>query len=161
MPKKSEITVVQNQENELVPTHVYTGWGVCIDYRKLNAITRNNHFSLPFIGQMLERLVSHAYYFLLDDYSGYNQIFVTPEDQEKTNFTCPFGTFTYRRMPFGLCNAPTTFQRCMISIFFDMIERFLEVFIDDFSVSGSSFENCLHHLSLILERCKEKILVLN
>jgi hypothetical protein len=84
-----------------------------------------------------------------------------PKDQEKTTFTYPFGTFTYRRMPFGLCNAPVTFQRCMISIFLDMVERFLEIFMDNFFVSGSSYEECLHHLTLVLVRCKEKNLVLN
>ena len=132
VPKKSGVTVVANQHNELVPTHVQTGWRVCIDYRRLNAMTRKDHFPLPFIDQMLERLAGHAYYCFLDGYSGYNQIPIAPEDQEKTTFTCPFGTFAYRRMPFGLCNAPATFQRCMLSIFSDMVERFLEVFMDDF-----------------------------
>ncbi|MBC2863374.1 RNA-directed DNA polymerase [Klebsiella pneumoniae] len=94
----------------------------------------------------------------LDGYYGYNQIPIALEDQEKTTFTCPFGTFAYRRMPFGLCNALATFQRCMTSIFSDMVEHFLEVFMDDFSVHGSSFDECLHHLSLVLIRCKEKIL---
>ncbi|KAI5313291.1 hypothetical protein L3X38_042465 [Prunus dulcis] len=83
------------------------------------------------------------------------------EDQEKTTFTCPFGTFAYRRMPFGLCNAPATFQRCMMAIFSDMVERFMEVFMDDFSVFGSSFDDCLHHLSLVLTRCQETNLILN
>ncbi|XP_062075251.1 uncharacterized protein LOC133779290, partial [Humulus lupulus] len=161
VPKKSGITVVENEKNELIPTRVQTGWRVCIDYRKLNNDTRKDHFPLPFIDQMLERLAGHAYYCFLDGYSGYNQIPIAPEDQEKTTFTCPFGTFAYRRMPFGLCNAPATFQRCMISIFSDMVERFLEVFMDDFSVFGSSFDECLHHLSLVLIRCKEKNLVLN
>ena len=138
-----------------------TGWRVCIDYCNLNAMTRKDHFPLPFIDQMLERLAGHAYYCFLDGYSGYNQILIAPEDQEKTTFTYPFGTFAYRRMPFGLCNASGTFQRCMISIFSDMVGRFLEVFMDDFSVFGSTFEECLHHLSLVLVRCKEKNLVLN
>jgi hypothetical protein len=84
-----------------------------------------------------------------------------PKDQEKTTFTCPFGTFAYRRMPFGLCNAPATFQRCMINIFSDMVEQFMEIFIDNFFVFGSSFQKCLHHLSLVLVRCKEKNLALN
>jgi hypothetical protein len=110
---------------------------------------------------MVEHLAGHEYYCFLDGYSGYNQIPVDPEDQEKTTFTCPFGTFAYRRMPFGLCNAPATFQRCMISIFFDMVERFMEIFMDDFSVFGSSFQECLNHLTLVLVRCKEKNLVLN
>ncbi|CAL2247858.1 unnamed protein product [Prunus armeniaca] len=116
VPKKSGVTVVKNEENELVPTRIQTGWRVCIDYRKLNATTRKDHFPLPFIDQMLERLASHSFYCFLDGYSGYNQIVIAPDDQEKTTFTCPFGTFAYRRMPFGLCNAPATFQRCMDSI---------------------------------------------
>ncbi|XP_070667378.1 uncharacterized protein [Malus domestica] len=116
VPKKSGITVVKNEEQELVPTRVVTGWRVCIDYRKLNAMTRKDHFPLPFLDQMLERLAGYKFYCFLDGYSGYNQIVIAPEDQEKTTFTCPFGTFAYRRMPFGLCNAPATFQRCMQGI---------------------------------------------
>ncbi|KAL5550681.1 hypothetical protein UlMin_000857 [Ulmus minor] len=152
---------LQRRLNPNMKKGLQTGWRVCIDYRKLNAVTRKDHFSLPFIDQMLERLAGHAYYCFLDGYSGYNQIPIAPEDQEKTTFTCPFGTFAYQRMPFGLCNAPGTFQRCMMSIFSDMVERFLEIFMDDFSVFGSSFDECLHHLKLVLVRCKEKNLVLN
>ncbi|CAL9020201.1 unnamed protein product, partial [Prunus brigantina] len=127
----------------------------------LNNETRKDHFPLPFIDQMLERLASHSHYCFLDGYSGYNQIAIAPEDQEKTTFTCPFGTFAYRRMPFGLCNAPATFQRCMMSVFSDIVERFIEVFMDDFSVFGSNFDNCLNHLQLVLKRCEECNLVLN
>ena len=111
VPKKSGVTVVKNVENELVPQRTVTGHRVCIDYRPLNKVTRKDHFPLPFIDQMLERLAGHDYYCFLDGYSGYNQIAIAQEDQEKTTFTCPFGTFAYRRMPFGLCNAPGTFQR--------------------------------------------------
>jgi hypothetical protein len=161
VPKRAGLTVVKNQDNELVPTRIQSGWRVCIDYRKLNATTRKDHFPLPFIDQMVERLAGHKYYYFLDGYSGYNQVPMDPEDQEKTTFTCPFGTFAYRRMPFGLCNAPATFQRCMISIFFYIIERFMEIFMDDFSVFGSSFQECLDRLTLVLVRCKEKNLVLN
>ncbi|KAM2222571.1 hypothetical protein ACFXTI_016707 [Malus domestica] len=161
VPKKSGVTVVANVENELVPTRIQTGWRVCINYRKLNATTRKDHFPLPFIDQMLERLTCYAFYCFLDGYSGYNQIVIPPEDQEKTIFTCPFGTFAYRRMPFGLCNAPATFQRCMMSIFSDYVEKIIEVFMDDFSVFGDSFDGCLHNLSLILKRCVETNLVLN
>ena len=82
---------------------------MCIDYRKLNEATRKDHFPLLFMDLMLERLARQAYYCFLDGYSGYNQIAVDPKDQEKTTFTCPFGVFAYRRMPFGLCNAPATF----------------------------------------------------
>ncbi|CAN6562452.1 unnamed protein product [Malus baccata var. baccata] len=105
--------------------------------------------------------LGHSFYCFLDGYSGYNQIVIAPDDQEKTIFTCPFGTFAYRRMPFGLCNAPATFQRCMVSIFSDYFERIIEIFMDDFSVFGNSFDNCLDNLTLILKRCVETNLVLN
>nr|GEY60742.1 reverse transcriptase domain-containing protein [Tanacetum cinerariifolium] len=75
---------------------------------------------------MLERLAGNEYYCLLDGFSGYFQILIDPKDQEKTRFTCPYGTFAYKRMPFGLCNAPGTFQRCMMAIFHDMIEKMME-----------------------------------
>jgi hypothetical protein len=146
VPKKFGVTVVKNEYNELIPTRVTTGWRVCIDYRKLNSVTRKDHFPLPFMDQILERVAGHEYYCFLDGYSGYNQIEIALEDQEKTTFTCPFGTFAYRRMPFGLCNALATFQRCMLSLFSDMVERFLEVFMDNFSVFGDSFDDCLSNL---------------
>ncbi|RVW25753.1 Retrovirus-related Pol polyprotein from transposon 17.6 [Vitis vinifera] len=93
--------------------------------------------------------------------SGYFQIEIDLADQEKTTFTCPFGTYAYRRMPFGLCNAPATFQRCMLSIFSDMVERIMEVFMDDITVYGGTFEECLVNLEAVLHRCIEKDLVLN
>ncbi|WCJ22553.1 Gag-Pol polyprotein [Euphorbia peplus] len=161
VPKKGGTTVVKNERNELIPTRMITGWRVCVDYRKLNDATRKDHFPLPFVDQMLERLAGYAFYCFLDGYSGYNQIPIFSEDQEKTTFTCPYGTFAYRRMPFGLCNAPATFQRCMMAIFHDMIEKTVEIFMDDFSVYGKSFEGCLKNLEAVLVRCKETNLVLN
>ena len=134
---------------------------MCIDYRKLNAVTRKDHFPLPFIDQVLERVSGHPFYCFLDGYSGYFQIEIDLADQEKTTFTCPFGTFAYRRMPFGLCNAPATFQRCMLSIFSDMVERIMEVFMDDITIYGNTFEECLVNLEAVLNRCIEKDLVLN
>nr|GEW74195.1 reverse transcriptase domain-containing protein [Tanacetum cinerariifolium] len=113
VPKKIGITVVKNENNELIPTRLVTGWRVCIDYRKLNDATRKDHFPLPFMDQILERLAGNEFYCFLDRFSGYFQILINPPDQEKTTFTCPYGTFAYRRMPFGLCNAPGTFQRPM------------------------------------------------
>ncbi|GJT62554.1 reverse transcriptase domain-containing protein [Tanacetum coccineum] len=101
---------------------------------------------------MLERLSGNEYYCFLDGFSRYFQIPLVPEDQEKTTFTCPYGTFAYRRMPFRLCNAPTIFQRCMTSIFHDMCKDFMEVFMDDFSVLGNSFDSCLTNLSKMLAR---------
>ena len=109
VPKKSGITVVQNDKGEDVSTHLTTGWRVCIDYRKLNVVIRKDHFPLSFIDQLLERVSGHLFYCFLDGYSSYFQIEIDLEDQEKTTFTCPFGTFAYRRMSFDLCNAPTTF----------------------------------------------------
>ncbi|GJU79217.1 reverse transcriptase domain-containing protein [Tanacetum coccineum] len=161
VPKKGGITVVKNEDNELIPTRLVTGWRVCIDYRKLNDATRKDHFPLPFMDQMLERLAGNEYYCFLDGFSGYFQIPIDPLDQEKTTFTCPYGTFAYRRMPFGLCNAPGTFQRCMVAIFHDMIEKTMEVFMDDFSVFGDSFSSCLSHLDKMLQRCEDTNLVLN
>ena len=111
--------------------------------KKLNTATRKNHYPLPFIDQMLEKLARHSHFYFLDGYLGYNKIAITLKDQEKTTFTCPYGTFAFRRMPFGLCNAPATFQRCMMSIFSDFMEEVVEIFMDDFSVYGSSLENCL------------------
>ena len=101
VPKKSGITVVENENGELVPTRTTTGWRVCIDYRKLNLVTRKDHFPLPYIDQILERLAGQSFYCFLDGYSGYNQVLVFPDDQEKTTFTYPSGTFAYRCMPFG------------------------------------------------------------
>ncbi|GJV86862.1 reverse transcriptase domain-containing protein [Tanacetum coccineum] len=155
VPKKGGITVVTNKNDELVPTRTITGWRVCIDYRKLNEATAKDHFPLPFMDQMLERLAGNKYFCFLDGFFEYFQIPIDPNDQEKTTFTCPFGTYAYRRMPFGLCNAPVTFQRCMLAIFHDMIEESVEVFIDDFSVFGNSFDTCLNNLDKMLQHCKD------
>ncbi|GKC87699.1 reverse transcriptase domain-containing protein [Tanacetum coccineum] len=161
VPKKGGITVVANEENELILTRLVTGWRVFIDYRKLIEATRKDHFPLPFMDQMIERLAGNEFYCFLDGFSGYFQIPIDPQDQEKTTFTCPYGTFAYRRMPFGLCNAPGTFQRCMMAIFHDMIEKTMEVFMDDFLVFGDSFDSCLSNLEKMLKRCEDSNLVLN
>ncbi|GJT78841.1 reverse transcriptase domain-containing protein [Tanacetum coccineum] len=130
--KKDGITVVTNENDELVLTRTIT-----------------------------ERLAGNKYFCFIDGFSGYVQIPIDPNDQEKTTFTCPFGTYAYRRMPFGLCNAPATFQRCMLAIFHDMIEESVKVFMDDFSVFGNSFDTCLNKLDKMLQRCKDAHLVLN
>ena len=117
VPKKGGMTVVENSKNELIPQQTVMGWKMCIDYRKLNKATKKDHFSLPFISEMLEWLAKHFYFCFLDGYSGYHQIPIHPEDQSKTTFTCPYRTYANRRMSFGLCNAPASFQRCMMSIF--------------------------------------------
>nr|GEV66306.1 reverse transcriptase domain-containing protein [Tanacetum cinerariifolium] len=161
VPKKGGFTVVENEENELIPTRLVTGWRVCIDYPKLNEATRKDHFPLPFMDQIFERLAGNEYNCFLDGFSGYFQILIYPRDQEKTTFTCPYGTFAYRGMPFGLCNAPGKFQKCMLAIFYDMVEKTMEVFMDDFLIFGNSFENCLSHLDKMLQRCEDTNLCLN
>ncbi|XP_070003384.1 uncharacterized protein [Nicotiana sylvestris] len=152
VPNKGGMTVVANAQNKLIPTRIVTGWRVCMDYRKLNKVTCKDPFSLPFLDQMLDRLVGHAFYCFLDGYSGYNQTLITPEYQEKATFTCLYGTFAFSKMPFGLCNAPATFQRCMMTIFTTMVEDILEVFMDDFSVVGDLFDECLKNLDKVLTR---------
>nr|GEY16030.1 hypothetical protein [Tanacetum cinerariifolium] len=97
----------------------------------------------------------------LTDIKGYFQIPINPKDQEKTTFACPYGTFANKRMPFGLCNAPGTFQQCMMAIFHDMIEQTMEVFMDDFSVFRNSFSTCLTNLEKMLKRCEDTKLALN
>nr|GEV61511.1 reverse transcriptase domain-containing protein [Tanacetum cinerariifolium] len=151
VPKKGRITIVKNENNELIPTQLVTGWRVCINYRKLNDVTRKDHFPLPFMDQMLERLAGNEFYCFLDGFSGYFQILINPPDQEKITFTCPYGTFAYRRMPFGLCNSLGTFQSCMMAIFHDMIEKTMDVFMDDFSVFEDSFLSCRSHLDTMLQ----------
>ena len=153
--------MIRNKKKELIPTRIVTRMKVCIDYKKLNIATRKNHFPLPFIDRILDRPVGHSHYCFLNGYSSYNQIDIALEDQENTTFTCLYGTYAFRRMPFGLCNAPATFQGCMMSIFSDLVEEIMEIFMDDFSVYGSIFESCLEILETVLQRCKEKNLALN
>ena len=109
VPKKAGVTMTVNDRDKEIQTHLPTKWRVCIDYQKLNAATKKDHFSFPSIDQILDRLAGQTYFCFLDGYSRYNQIAIYLDDQEKTTFTCPFGTFPFRRMPFGLCNAPVTF----------------------------------------------------
>jgi len=80
VPRKTGITVVKNDRDELIPTRIQSGWRVCIDYRKLNSATKKDHFPLPFLDQMLERLSGRAYYCFLNGYSGYTQVHIAPED---------------------------------------------------------------------------------
>ncbi|RVW20213.1 Transposon Ty3-I Gag-Pol polyprotein [Vitis vinifera] len=122
----------------------------------LNVVTRKDHFPLPFIDQVLERVSGHPFYCFLDGYSGYFQIEIVVEDQEKTTFTCPFGTYHIEESLSTYAMHPATFQRCMLSIFSDMVERIMEVFMDDITVYGSAFDKCLVNLEVVLNRCIEK-----
>jgi hypothetical protein len=133
--------------------------GGCVSTQH-NRATRKDHFPLPFIDEMLEKQANHSFYYM-DGYSGYHEILIHPDDQSKTTFTSPYGTFAYRRMPFGLCNAPASFQRCMMLIFSDLIEKVMEVFMNDFSIYGKIFKGCLGNLNKVLKRCQMADLVLN
>jgi hypothetical protein len=122
---------------------------------------KKDHFPLPFIGEMLERLANYTYFCFLDGYSGFMQIPIHPDDPHKTTFTCPYGTFAYRGMPFGLCNTPASFQSCMMAVFSEFIEEVVDMFIDCFSVYGKTFMDCLENMDKVLTRCVEVDLVLN
>ena len=134
----------------MIPQRIVTCYRMVIDFRILNKAARKDHYPLPFIDQMLERLSKHTHFCFLYCYSGFSQIPMWKDDQKKTTCTCPFGTLAYRRMPFGLCNAPATFQRCMTAIFSNFCEKIVEVFMDDFSVYGSSFDDFLSNLDQVL-----------
>jgi len=122
--------------------------------------TKKDHFPWPFMEHIL-RLAERSHYCFLDGYSGSIKVPIAPEDQEKTTFTCAFSTYAFRTMPFDLCNTPATSQRCMMSIFFYFITKIVKVFIDDFTVHGDSFDECLHLLTLVIKGCIETNLVLN
>jgi hypothetical protein len=159
--KKGGMTVIHNEKNELIPQQIITGWRMCIDYRKLNKAARQDHFLLPFIDEMLERPTNHSFFCYLDGYASYHQIPIHLDDQSKTIFTCPYGTFSYRRMSIGLCNAPASFQRCMMAIFSDLIEKVMEVFMDNFSIYSKTFKDCLANRNKVLTWCQTDDLVLN
>ena len=126
-----------------------------MDYRKLHAWNENDQFPMPVMDQILDRFAVKGWYYFLDSYSGYNQISIALEDQEKTTFTCCYRTFAFKRMSFGLCNAPATFQQCMMSIFSYMVDDTIEVFMDYFLVVRDSFDRCLSHLAEVLKICED------
>ena len=109
----------------------------------------------------MDTLARKKYFSFLDGYSGYNQISISPKDQDKTKFSCPWGTFAYSILPFGLCNAPTTFQRAIISSFADISHDCMEFYIDDFTTFEVTFEEEMMNLEKVLVRCQEHNLALN
>ena len=134
-----------NENGELVPIRPIVGYRMCIDFRKLNRETQKNHKPIQFMDKILERLTNNSYFCFLDGYSGYYQITIQPEDQEKTTFTCPYGTYAYRLIPFGLCNAAATLQECVLKFFDDFVEKTMEVLTNNFVVCGTSFDNCFYN----------------
>ncbi len=136
-------------------------WRICVDYRELNKATKKDHFPLPFIDQVLDGLAGKKFFSFLDGFSRYNQIQISPEDQDKTTFTCPWGTFSYWVLPFGLCNAPATFQRAVLSIFVELVHDSVEIYMDDFTPYGSNFQEALTNLEKVLTKCTEMNLSLS
>jgi hypothetical protein len=139
----------------VVPKKVTGKWRICVDFWELNKATLKDYFPLPFIDQVLDTLSGKKYFSFLDGYSGYNQILIEPEDQDKTTFTRPWGTYAYRVLPFGLCNAPATFQRAVLWIFVDLIHDCVEVHMDDFTVYENTYQESLDNLEKFLIRCQE------
>ena len=132
---------------------------VCIDYRALNKRTQKDHFPLPFINTILDEVAGQELYTFMDGYSGYNQISIAPEDHHKTAFITPWGTFIYVVMPFGLCNAPSAFQRAMSFAFSDLLHRSMTVFIDDFSTHSSAVEHLYWVRECLIRCCRTRIAV--
>jgi hypothetical protein len=124
---------------------------VCVNYKALNKVTKKDRYPLPFCEEILEEVVGHEMYTFGDGYRGYHQVKIAPEDQLKTTFTTPWGTFCYTVMPFGLCNAPRTFQRLMNKVFDPFLGLFLRFFIDDFGVYSDRASH-LTKLELVFQR---------
>jgi hypothetical protein len=130
----------------VVPKKVTEKWRICVDLWELNKATLKDYFPLPFIDQVLDNLSRMKYFSFLDGYSGYNQILIAPEDQDKNTFTCPWGTF----LPIGLCNSPATFQRAVLGIFSNLIHDCVEVYMDDFTVYGNTYQEALDNIEKVL-----------
>jgi hypothetical protein len=145
----------------VVPNKVSRKWRICVDFREINKATLKDYFPLPFIDQVLDTLSRKKYFSFLDGYSRYNQILIALEDQDKTTFTCPWGTYAYRVLPFGLCNALATFQREVLGIFDDIIHDCVEVHMDEFIVYGNTYQEALDNLEKVLIRCQEMNLSLS
>ena len=127
-------------------------WRICVDYRKLNKAIKKDHFPFPFIDQVLDGLVGNKFFSFLDGFIGYNKIQISLEDQDKTTFTCPRATFSYRSIPFGLCNGPATFNRALLSIFVELVHDYVEIYMDDFNPYGCDFHEVLSNLCKVLKK---------
>jgi hypothetical protein len=134
----------------VVPNKLTGKWRICVDFREINKATLKDYFPLPFIDQFLDTLSEKKYFSFIYGYSGYNQILIAPKDQDKTTFTCPWGTYAYRVLPFELCNATATFQRAVLGIFSDLIHDCVEVYMDNFTVYGNTYQETLDKLEKVL-----------
>jgi hypothetical protein len=119
---------------------------IFVDYRELNKATQKNHFPSPFINEVLDTLSGKKYFSFLDGFNGNNQIKISPKDQNKMNFTFPWGTFSYHVLPFGICNAPATFQWEILCVFTDLVNDSVKIYMDDFTPYGTEFEEAISNI---------------
>jgi hypothetical protein len=126
---------------------------VCVDYRDLNKACPKDNYPTPFIDQIIDNCAGSVVFSFMDGFSGYNQIEILPADQHKTAFICPWGTFAYRKLPFGLKNAGATFQRAMSYAFHD-IKHIAEPYLDDLPAHSSNRPDHIDHLRAIFLRCR-------
>lgn len=127
---------------------------ICVHYHELNKATRNDHFPLPFIDQVLDLLVGKQFFSFIDGFSGYTKIQIALKDQDKTTSNYPWGTFAYRVLPFGLCSALATFQWVVLGIFSDLTHDCVEIYMDNFTVYAQTFEEDLCNLEKVLNNGK-------
>jgi len=148
--------------SNIVPTRKKTGEiRLCIDFRNLNKVSLKDNYSLPKMDHILQKVVGSSRISLLDGFSGYNQVLVHPDDQDKIAFTTPWGTFRYVKMTFGLMNATTAFQRAMDIAFVDEIGHFIVIYLDFITVYSKTNEEHLAHLRRAFEKCRRFGISLN
>jgi hypothetical protein len=146
----------------LVPVRKKSGEiRLCVDFQNLNKVSLKDHYPLPKMDYILQKVVGSQKMSMLDGFSGYNQIMVHPDDREKTTFTTPWGTFMYTKMPFGLMNAGATFQREMDIVFADEKDKFIVIYLDDITVYSASDEQHLEHLKKVFQKCRKFGISLN
>jgi len=148
--------------SDLVPTCKKSGEiRLCIDFRNLNKVSLKDNYPLPKMDHIIQRVVGSSRISLLDGFSGYNQVLVRPDDQDKTAFTTPWGTFMYVKMPFGLMNDGATFQRAMDIAFVEELGKFIVIYLDDVTVFSQSDDEHLRHLRQVFEKCRRFGICLN
>jgi Reverse transcriptase (RNA-dependent DNA polymerase)/RNase H-like domain found in reverse transcriptase/Integrase zinc binding domain/Chromo (CHRromatin Organisation MOdifier) domain/Integrase core domain len=128
---------------------------LCVDYRGLNKLTIKNRYPLPLIGELLDRLSKAKYFTKFDVRDGFNRLRIAPGEEWKTAFRCRYGLFEYTVMPFGLCNAPGTFQHYMNDTFHDFLDEFLIVYLDDLLIYSKTLKEHKQHVRKVLERLRD------
>jgi hypothetical protein len=134
---------------------------LCIDFRNLSKVSLKDNYPFPKMDHILQKVVGSIRISLLDGFSGYNQVLVHPDDQEKTTFTTPWGTFMYVKMPFGLMNVVATFQREKDIAFVEELGKLIVIYLDDVTIYSQSDDKHLRHLRRVLEKCRKFGISLN